>query len=64
LLGASEPEDFTTVLNINLLGVVNCCWQAARRMASKRSGVIVNLSSVAATKLSKGQSNYAASKVR
>lgn len=62
MLGASEPDDFTIVLNINLLGVVNCCRQAARRMVSKRSGVIVNLSSVAATKPSRGQSNYAASK--
>jgi 3-oxoacyl-[acyl-carrier protein] reductase len=62
LLGASEPEDFTAVLNVNLLGVVNCCRQAALRMASKRSGVIVNLSSVAASRPSRGQSNYAASK--
>jgi 3-oxoacyl-[acyl-carrier protein] reductase len=62
LLGSSEPDDFTSVLNVNLLGVVNCCRQAALRMASKRSGVIVNLSSVAATKPGRGQSNYAASK--
>ena len=62
LLGASEPDDFTSVLDVNLMGVVNCCRQAALRMASKRSGVIVNLSSVAASKPGRGQSNYAASK--
>ena len=62
LLGSSEQDDFSAVLNVNLMGVVNCCRQAALRMASKRSGVIVNLSSVAASKPSRGQSNYAASK--
>lgn len=62
LLGASEPDDFITVINTNLMGVVNCCRQAALRMSAKRSGVIVNLSSVAATKPGRGQSNYAASK--
>ena len=62
LLGASEPEDFNAVFDINIMGVVNCCRQAALRMASRRSGVIVNLSSVAATKPGRGQSNYAASK--
>ena len=62
LLGRSEQDDFSAVLNVNLMGVVNCCRQAALRMASKRSGVIVNLSSVAASKPSRGQSNYAASK--
>jgi len=62
LLGASEPADFTDVLATNLDGVVHCCREASRRMVSRRRGAIVNLSSVAAQRPGRGQSNYAASK--
>lgn len=62
LLGASTAEDFNDVFSVNISGVVNCCRQASRRMVSQRSGAIVNLSSVAATRPGRGQSNYAASK--
>jgi len=62
LLAGSEPADFGRVIEVNLMGVVNCCRQAARRMVSRRRGVIVNLSSVAAQRPGRGQSNYAASK--
>lgn len=62
LLGASEPADFAAVLDVNLNGVVNCCREASKRMVSQRRGVIVNLSSVAAQRPGRGQSNYAASK--
>lgn len=62
LLGASEPADFDAVFAVNISGVVNCCRQASKRMVSRRRGVIVNLSSVAATRPGRGQSNYAASK--
>jgi 3-oxoacyl-[acyl-carrier protein] reductase len=62
LLGASEPADFDDVMAVNFGGVVNCCREAAKRMASARCGVIVNVSSVAATQPGRGQSNYAASK--
>lgn len=62
LLGASTPEDFEVVLSVNLLGTVNACREAARRMASRRRGSIVALSSVAAQQPGRGQSNYAASK--
>ena len=62
LLGASVPDDFAAVMAVNLHGVVNCCRQAALRMASQRRGVILNISSVAASKPGRGQSNYAASK--
>lgn len=62
LLGASEPADFDTVFATNIHGVVNCCRQAAKRMASARRGVIVTISSVAAQRPGRGQSNYAASK--
>ncbi len=62
LLGASTPADFDDVLAVNLGGVVGCCRAAARRMISRREGAIVNLSSVAAQRPGRGQSNYAASK--
>ncbi|QRN92949.1 SDR family oxidoreductase [Archangium violaceum] len=62
LLGASEPEDFDSVLRINLDGVVNCCREASRRMVGRRRGAIVTLSSVGAQRPGRGQSNYAASK--
>lgn len=62
LLGASEPADFDAVISVNLKGVANCCREASRRMVSARRGSIVNVSSVAAQRPGRGQSNYAASK--
>jgi 3-oxoacyl-[acyl-carrier protein] reductase len=62
LLGASTPADFTDVMATNLGGVVACCREAVRRMMSRRAGAIVALSSVAAQRPGRGQSNYAASK--
>lgn len=62
LLAASSTEHFDTVLSTNLMGVVNCCREASRPMVSARSGCIVNVSSVAAQRPGRGQSNYAASK--
>jgi len=62
LLGASVPEDFEAVFGINVDGVVNACREAAKRFISRRSGVIVNISSVAAQRPGRGQTNYAASK--
>jgi 3-oxoacyl-[acyl-carrier protein] reductase len=62
LLGASTASDYTDVLAVNLHGVVACCREASRRMVSRRSGAIVTLSSVAAQRPGRGQSNYAASK--
>jgi 3-oxoacyl-[acyl-carrier protein] reductase len=62
LLGASQPADFAEVLRVNLDGAVHCCREASRLMMSKRRGSIVNVSSVAAQRPGRGQSNYAASK--
>jgi 3-oxoacyl-[acyl-carrier protein] reductase len=62
LLGASTPEDFEVVLSVNLGGLVACCREASRRMVARRAGAIVNISSVAAQRPGRGQSNYAASK--
>jgi 3-oxoacyl-[acyl-carrier protein] reductase len=62
LLGASEPGDFESVLAVNFAGVTHACREAARRMMSERRGSIVAVSSVAAQRPGRGQSNYAASK--
>jgi 3-oxoacyl-[acyl-carrier protein] reductase len=62
LLGASSEEDFEAVLATNLGGVTTACREAAKRMISRRKGSIVNVSSVAAQRPGRGQSNYAASK--
>jgi 3-oxoacyl-[acyl-carrier protein] reductase len=62
LLGASEPQDFEAVVQTNLLGAAHCCREASRRMVARRRGAIVNVSSVAAQRPGRGQSNYAASK--
>lgn len=62
LLGASEAADFEEVMDVNFLGTVHCCRAASRGMISRRRGSIVNVSSVAATRPGRGQSNYAASK--
>lgn len=62
LLGASAPSDFDEVLAVNVGGVANVCREAARRMIASRRGSIVMMSSVAAQRPGRGQSNYAASK--
>ncbi len=50
------------MLDTNIGGVFNVTRAVVPHMISKRSGRIVNLSSVAAEKGGRGQSNYAASK--
>ena len=62
LLGMLEDEDIRAVLDTNVGGVFNVTRAVARHMISKRSGRIINLSSVAGDKGGRGQSNYAASK--
>jgi 3-oxoacyl-[acyl-carrier protein] reductase len=62
LLAASDASDFDDVIAVNLSGAVNCCREASRRMIAKRRGAIVTISSVAAQRPGRGQSNYAASK--
>ncbi len=62
LLGAAEPDGFADVLATNLMGTVHACREAARRMIPRRRGAIVTLSSLAAQRPGRGQSNYAASK--
>jgi 3-oxoacyl-[acyl-carrier protein] reductase len=57
-----EPEAWDTVIRTNLGGVFNFCRAVAFQMARQRSGRIINVSSVAAEHVNRGQTNYAASK--
>ena len=62
LLALLSDEDIRTVLDTNIGGVFNVTRAVVPHMISKRSGRIVNLSSVAGEKGGRGQANYAASK--
>jgi len=62
LLATQSLSDITEVIHTNLVGTLLCCQQVLPCMMRRRSGCIVNLSSVAAQKPGKGQSNYAAAK--
>jgi 3-oxoacyl-[acyl-carrier protein] reductase len=62
LLIRMSDEDWNTVIQTNLTGTFAFCRAAATAMMSKRSGSIINVSSVAAQHSNKGQANYAASK--
>ena len=62
LLLMSEPEDWAAVLDSNLMSCVNATRAAVLGMWPRRSGRIINISSVAATRGGAGQANYAASK--
>lgn len=55
-------EQWDKVIDINLKGVFNCGQMAAKYMAEKKSGVILNAASVVGIYGNFGQTNYAASK--
>jgi 3-oxoacyl-[acyl-carrier protein] reductase len=57
-----KPEAWERVLATNLGGVFNFCHEVAFGMMQRRSGRIINVSSVAAEHVNMGQTNYAASK--
>jgi 3-oxoacyl-[acyl-carrier protein] reductase len=58
-----DPDDWKTVIDTNLTGTFHFCKAVAKPMAFKqRSGRIINVSSIAATHVNVGQTNYAASK--
>ena len=59
---ACEVKDFDDVIAANLKGCFNTCRAAARGMMRRRSGAIVNVSSVVGLHGNPGQTNYAASK--
>jgi len=61
-LAGFSDEDVADVLATNVTGVFNVTRAVAPFMISKRSGRIINLSSVSGEKGGRGQTNYAASK--
>jgi 3-oxoacyl-[acyl-carrier protein] reductase len=61
LVGLSDA-DIRDVIDTNIIGVFNVCQAAVPYMMRKRSGSIINLSSVSGEKGGRGQTNYAASK--
>jgi 3-oxoacyl-[acyl-carrier protein] reductase len=62
LLAMLDDADIRSVLDTNVGGVFNVTRAVVPHMISRRSGRIINLSSVAGEKGGRGQSNYAASK--
>ena len=57
-----DPADWNLVIQTNLGGVFNFCRPAVEAMFRKRRGRIINISSVAAEHVNRGQANYCASK--
>ena len=62
LLARMSDEDWRVVLDTNLGGTFNTCRAVARGMMRRRSGAIVNVSSVVGIHGNPGQTNYSASK--
>ncbi len=62
----AEPEALAQLFQTNVVGLMVCCREAARRMSTARGGsggVVINVSSMAATIGGRpGSSHYAASK--
>jgi len=62
LLMRMGEDDWDLVLKVNLRGTFLCTKQVARGMMKRRSGRIVNISSVVGVRGNAGQGNYSASK--
>jgi 3-oxoacyl-[acyl-carrier protein] reductase len=61
-LAMMAEEDWDAVIRANLYPLFHCCKWGVRKMMSRRSGSIINISSISAVTGTAGQSNYAASK--
>ena len=62
LLVSASDADIDAVIRTNLFGVIACTRAAIPSMLRQRRGVILNVSSVAAARPSRGQTVYAATK--
>jgi len=56
------PEDWHAVVDTNLTGTFNVCRAVVFRMLKRRSGAVVNISSIAGIYGNAAQANYAATK--
>ncbi len=61
-LAMMAEDDWDAVIRTNLYPLFHCCKWGVRKMMSRRSGSIINISSISAVSGTAGQSNYAASK--
>ncbi len=62
LMMRMSEEEFDSVINVNLKGTWNMCKNVTRHMMKRRSGSIINISSVVGIMGNAGQANYVASK--
>jgi 3-oxoacyl-[acyl-carrier protein] reductase len=62
LLARMSDDDWQIVIDTNLRGVFHTCRAATRGMMRRRSGSIVNVTSIVGLRGNPGQTNYAASK--
>ena len=62
LVMSMKEEDFNDVIGVNLGGAFNMIRHCSRGFIRKKSGKIINISSVAGIDGNRGQANYAASK--
>jgi 3-oxoacyl-[acyl-carrier protein] reductase len=62
LIARMSDDDWETVIDTNLRGTFNTARAVSRKMMRRRSGSIVNISSVVGVRGNPGQANYAASK--
>lgn len=62
LLLTTPPERMAAIVSTNLLGTMHCCAEAAKLMARRQGGRIVNFSTIAVPLALAGESVYAASK--
>ena len=61
-LAMMAEDDWDAVLRTNLSPLFHCCKWGVRKMLARRSGAIINVSSISGISGAAGQTNYAATK--